>query len=587
MPGKNELSELDYKEAETLMDSLIIRNNHKILDKTIDNIEDSTLICENPEIELNKMRSEVFYIMPDFLIEPKDAQTKELKYKIKLYIENYESLCNQINKLVETTSKSLNNLYEPSNNMKNELNRILKDFEETVKNLCTPLISEKKGLKSIDENKLNDNQKDIFCEDRLSIIYKIEMFKKESDNLNLHYKELFKNIKESVQIICNSIQNIPNTIVELQNKIEEGMSNFEEILELIDENTDKESLFRYLNRVKESLEFIMDKKEKIIKQINEDINHLNIQYIYRKESLEILEKSIDKSIENLKEKSNLIKNDIIKIREKNNLEQIQLQDINISKIIIDRVLKSVEESGHAIKEENKDLENEYKDIVIKRNSLDLLLIMDITGSMELYLEQVKKRLFEILGNIEKKCLGVDINLGFIGYKDVEEIKNNDYININFTNKYNEVKKEMSEIKVGGGDDTAEDIAFAFELALQKNWSDSETKFAILVTDAPCHGIQYHDKDIMDNFLNGVPNRRNIEEIVEDLANKKVSLFCVRLNEKTDIMYNKFKNVYLKVNKYEKKSEFYIAPLKSPEYLVDIVVDNTSIAYLNRINAVIN
>ena len=48
------------------------------------------------------------------------------------------------------------------------------------------------------------------------------------------------------------------------------------------------------------------------------------------------------------------------------------------------------------------------------------------------------------------------------------------------------------IKVGGGDDTAEDVAWAFEKINKKNWK-SNCKVVILVTDAPCHGIKYHEK----------------------------------------------------------------------------------------------
>ena len=61
-------------------------------------------------------------------------------------------------------------------------------------------------------------------------------------------------------------------------------------------------------------------------------------------------------------------------------------------------------------------------------SLDLLFIMDITGSMTNYLEEAKNNILSIINSIIEKCPGIDINLGFIGYRDYYE----NFIDIDFT-----------------------------------------------------------------------------------------------------------------------------------------------------------
>ena len=231
MPGKN-VSELKYKDALVLIESATINKNHSILDSTVENIEDSTLICENPEIELIPMRSEVFYLMPDFLVKPNDPKIIELKKDIFIYKGGYESLCKSLNDFIDKISKSLQNLLDPSNILKNEINLIIEQFEETVKNLCVPLIAEQEGLDtSIDKNKLSGKQKGEFIEDKLSIVYKVNEFKKESENLNKQYNKLFSQIYEAVQDICTTIKEIPSSVMHLQDQIEDSMSNFEEILE--------------------------------------------------------------------------------------------------------------------------------------------------------------------------------------------------------------------------------------------------------------------------------------------------------------------------------------------------------------------
>ena len=59
--------------------------------------------------------------------------------------------------------------------------------------------------------------------------------------------------------------------------------------------------------------------------------------------------------------------------------------------------------------------------VIEKTSLDLLFVMDIAGSMYPYLNQAKQNILNIMNKIIIECPGIDINLGFIGYRDVYEV----------------------------------------------------------------------------------------------------------------------------------------------------------------------
>ena len=155
-------------------------------------------------------------------------------------------------------------------------------------------------------------------------------------------------------------------------------------------------------------------------------------------------------------------------------------------------------------------------------------------------------------------------LGFIGYKDITDLKLGDeYIDIDFTLFYDEIYNKIKDIQPEGGDDIPEDVAGAFEMALKKDWNDENgTNIAILVTDAPCHGIKYHDliQEIemeKDNFpdenydgLDDEYKRKKIETLVVELAKKNINLICVELNYKTKIMFNMFEEKYISENKKE-------------------------------------
>ena len=216
----------------------------------MDNINESVIICENPKVEICPMRTEIFYIPPNFLKDPTDDSLKIVKRDIEIYKENFEDLSKEANEFTEKSFKMLTNLYEPSNNIKSEVNKLLNQFEENIKNLCAPLISKKEGIEKFDLNKLNEEEKDQFEYDKLSIIYKINDFLDESDRLNKSYSKLFKNINEAVQIICEQIKQIPHTVSDLQDSIEKGMSNFEEILENFKDPNDYNNFHQNLLKIK-------------------------------------------------------------------------------------------------------------------------------------------------------------------------------------------------------------------------------------------------------------------------------------------------------------------------------------------------
>ena len=245
-------------------------------------------------------------------------------------------------------------------------------------------------------------------------------------------------------------------------------------------------------------------------------------------------------------------------------------------------IDTIESTDNIISEEIKEVKEKLKEI-IKKTSLDLLFIMDLTGSMEQFVDQVKINLNKIMDNIKKECTYADINLGFVGYKDVDEINDNENgcLNIKFTKDkdHNKVKEEINNIIVDGGDDTAEHLAWGFEKAVEMNWN-SNARFSVLVTDAPCHGLKYHEKKLFDNYPQGVPNSKNIEDLVEEMANKGISLLCIKLKNDTDIMYNLFDNIY---KKYTDKLNilFKIISIDSPEDLINIIIDNASNVYNNQ------
>ena len=140
--------------------------------------------------------------------------------------------------------------------------------------------------------------------------------------------------------------------------------------------------------------------------------------------------------------------------------------------------------------------------------------------------------------------GIDINLGFIGYRDIPEEGGGEYIDIDFTQNHNHLREQINNVYADLGGDLPEDVAWAFERALNKTWK-SNAKFIVFVADAPGHGLKYDPGDY--KYPDGIEGRKDIEESVEEVAKNNVCMFCLNITTDTDQMFNIFQNVY---NEYE-------------------------------------
>ena len=63
--------------------------------------------------------------------------------------------------------------------------------------------------------------------------------------------------------------------------------------------------------------------------------------------------------------------------------------------------------------------------------------------------------------------------------------------------------------LGGGDDP-EDVAGGLDLGLKMDWK-SKAKYAVLIGDAPAHGLKYNN--LVDNYPNGDPYGLDPEDLI--------------------------------------------------------------------------
>ena len=567
------MSDLSYEKAEKILNLQIIGINHNLLNRSLSKINDSLIICENFNFSL--INSTLNYMIPNFLNMTTKTALKIVKTDLEYYKDKYEELIENINNLTLQASNSLENSYSVLNYIKKVISNLILDFENIIKNLCIPLIAKERVFDLIDLRKLNEyelyNNEDI---DKLSIIKDIKLFRNDTEKLNILYNKLFNYINESVQIIYDGISEIPNLIEELQKDMENGMINFEERISNFTES--KSIQYFHENLIEIKNDFISLKNDAKVRQ-NTIQNRLNeYENKYQSNEYADISEEVNNTMENLNSNISLIEEEIIDYSEKSSLCPIEFDKLYASNIIVNSIVLSMNNSTKKIKREEKLISNEIESVgvvinVEEKTSLDLLFIMDLTGSMGPYIEQVKQNIINIMNRIPMECPGININLGYIGYRDVSDIASNYIVNIDFSQNYQQIQNKIKNVK-----------AWAIEKAIEKNWK-SDARYSILVADAPCHGTKYHIDIMEDDFPNGVPGRKNIEILINELARKNVSLYCMEITVFTEIMYKIFGDIY---SNYQ-SCQFQVVTMASEEKLPDIVVDSAADVYIKQKKLLIN
>lgn len=172
-------------------------------------------------------------------------------------------------------------------------------------------------------------------------------------------------------------------------------------------------------------------------------------------------------------------------------------------------------------------------------TLQVCLMMDCTASMRPWITAAKERLLDSLRTIKQTYPEYVIEVSFIGYRDYNDSEK--MILVDFTKDHQKVKNRISIIQAEGGDDAAEDVAGAYKLAASLEWY-ADVRLMVHICDAPAHGISYHAPDYNDDYMQD-DYRNPLEPHVEHLAEKKVDIDIIELNETTNIMVDVIRRSY--------------------------------------------
>ena len=236
----------------------------------------------------------------------------------------------------------------------------------------------------------------------------------------------------------------------------------------------------------------------------------------------------------------------------------------------------VQEEDKKVVEESKGLlENRITEIGKKMRATitaDICFCCDITGSMDQYIEMVKRSIFDI-SNLVYKEARIIPRFSMIGYRDKidpsqpkdPERNPKDFKQFEIAGFSDNIEKLNSFIKTivcTGGDDQCEDVVGALYKVVKPkvlNWS-SEEKFVILIVDAPTHGSSYYVSAV-DYFPDDDKQDMNLERIIKYYSDNKINLIIFKCNSNVDKMISIIQENYKAHSLTQDTFSLFNAPVK--------------------------
>lgn len=122
-------------------------------------------------------------------------------------------------------------------------------------------------------------------------------------------------------------------------------------------------------------------------------------------------------------------------------------------------------------------------------ALDLMIVLDTTGSMADELAYLKDQLGSIVGNITLERSAVDIRFALVVYRDIGD----EYVvrSFPFTSSLESIQDDLEAQVAYNGGDMPEAMDLALAQAVAASWRGGNTaRVALLVADAPPHQANY-------------------------------------------------------------------------------------------------
>lgn len=172
------------------------------------------------------------------------------------------------------------------------------------------------------------------------------------------------------------------------------------------------------------------------------------------------------------------------------------------------------------------------DIDCHRPKMDVVFVIDSTGSMHDEIRTIKEYLVNIVEHIESGYPRPDVKVGVVVYRDYpDQEKEYIYKKLDLTSNPETAAKFIRDIEAYGGGDYEEAVEVGLDVAINKlNWRRDAKKVMLLIGDAPPRNGYYDNyrnyPEYENNYGNPFVNIRHYtyQDAIRDANGKQITIY---------------------------------------------------------------
>lgn len=155
--------------------------------------------------------------------------------------------------------------------------------------------------------------------------------------------------------------------------------------------------------------------------------------------------------------------------------------------------------------------------------LDLVFLVDETGSMGPYIDQVKAHLLELIDALKRSPLCTSLRLGLVTYRD-HPPQDHTFASrvVELTDDTRAIRRAVRAMRASGGGDGPESVTDGLFDLVRLAWRPGAARAVVWFGDAPPHGVE----PLGDGFPRGCPCGHHWYTQAESCAEMGVAIYAV-------------------------------------------------------------
>ncbi|KAL4475100.1 hypothetical protein ABPG74_001796 [Tetrahymena malaccensis] len=188
-----------------------------------------------------------------------------------------------------------------------------------------------------------------------------------------------------------------------------------------------------------------------------------------------------------------------------------------------------------------------------KKAISVCFLVDVTGSMQKYVAQVKDQIQNIYDEIKQKSnKNAEIFMSLlIGYQN--RMDKQRYESLQFTKSVDEFQKFIANLTFIECENKQVDVKIGFEQVLNLKWNLTHLNILIWITDSPYQGKFFHSQRVKQN--NQLAHEIQIDLLLKQLCELQIEVYFSKINKSTDVKKKKFNKYMVNYSNFLQEYKF--------------------------------